>query len=157
MKFDGKKWAAMARAIAVGVVLGGVLIGIRQARHPGLTSDAASNARRWLQTGGLPVDGNTVAIYRNVSVADMLQELEVIHTILKADASAESLAASVDALIEELRLSFQDDLSHSYHRLSSERRETYNEVALLIVDLRLLIFTMARRDKEAARAVNARA
>jgi hypothetical protein len=85
----------------------------------------------------------------------MLIELEMMHRVLEGQPQqeAELLASSIDSLIEELRVSFQEDLAYSYHRLPPARKETYNAVALLIVDMRIMMKALMQRQRERSRRV----
>ena len=106
---------------------------------------------------GLHADGSwsiseqTVAIYRDVTMAQMLAELAVIRETLHESPHQEAqlLAASIEALAEALHQSFQGSSEHAYHELEAGQKEAYNEIALLIADLKFLLQEMTIQEEKA--------
>ncbi len=91
--------------------------------------------------------GHTVAIYRDVTMDEMLVELEDIRNALLATPyqEAQLLAVSIEGLEEELNRTFQEDGQQAYLQLKAGQKEAYNEVALLIADLKFLLKEMTAR------------
>lgn len=104
---------------------------------------------------GLHADGSwsiseqTVAIYRDVTMAEMLAELAVIRETLLASSHQEAklLAASIEELAEALHQTFLVNREHAYHELEAGQKEAYNEVALLIADLKILLQEMTNQEE----------
>lgn len=99
-----------------------------------------------------PYSEHTVAIYRNVTIAEMLAELGEIREALETRSGSASLAlvVSIEDLEAELLLIFHDRMQLAYSRLSLDQQEAYNEVALLIADLKYLLQVQVTTDQEAA-------
>lgn len=90
---------------------------------------------------------HTVTIYRDVTMDEMLVELKVIRNTLLATPyqEAQQLAVSIEGLEEELNRTFQEDGQQAYLQLKAGQKEAYNEVALLIADLKFLLKEMTTR------------
>lgn len=82
----------------------------------------------------------------------MLAELGEIREALETRSGSASLAlvVSIEDLEAELLLIFHDRMQLAYSRLSLDQQEAYNEVALLIADLKYLLQVQVTTDQEAA-------
>ncbi|MEZ4702066.1 MAG: hypothetical protein R2834_17160 [Rhodothermales bacterium] len=108
---------------------------------PAHTGSVETPMTRGLRTSASVGDGATRVLFRDRSMASILDELsrhqQALEQILGTRET--DLTRSIDALVDQLGEAFADELTTSYDALTPAQQGMYNEVLVLVEELRMLV------------------